>query len=188
MKTTCEYPTQSEIIQIIGDNFYKARIINNAHRGNVVEAMVLAALGPKWRLVGLGWHPWDLQRGTGKSRVRIQVKQSAALQLWGKTKNQSLQFGWKRNPPSYFKRDNPHEPIEAEGWFCDVFIFGVHQGTNPKTVQQTDASQWEFMVIPTSDLKKGTNSMVLTRALERWPLISWHDLSATVETAIKSLR
>ena len=40
--------------------------------------MVLAALGGEWRFVGLGWHPWDLQRGQGEDRVRIQVKPSAA--------------------------------------------------------------------------------------------------------------
>ena len=117
-------PDRSEMIQMVAKQMYSGRILNNAHRGDVVEMMVLAALGPEWKHVGLGWHPWDLQRGHGPSRVRVQVKQTAAVQLWGDTVSRVLRFGWKPNPPSYFERDNPREDIESAGWFCELFVFG----------------------------------------------------------------
>lgn len=173
---------------MVAENMYTAPILNNAHRGDVVEMMVLAALGPEWKFVGLGWHPWDLQRGKGDSRTRIQVKQTAALQLWGQTRTPTLSFGWSSKPPSYFKRDNPDEEIESEGWFCEVFVFGVHQDSNQATADQVDPRQWKFLAIPTCDLRKGTNSMVLTKALKIWPLVSWRELPDAVDDALMKMR
>ena len=48
---------------MVAENFFSGRILNNAHRGDVVEIIVQSALGADWKFVGLGWHPWDLQRG-----------------------------------------------------------------------------------------------------------------------------
>lgn len=108
------------------ENLYSAKILNNSHRGDFVEMLVLDALGHEWRYVGLRWHVWDLQRGEGKVRARIQVKQCAARQLWGKTKRMTFQFPWSDRVPVYIRRDYPHEAIEEEGWFCELFVVGVH--------------------------------------------------------------
>ena len=180
-------PDRDEIIALVAQHMYSGRVLNNAHRGDLVEMMVLAALGPEWRFVGLGWHPWDLQRGIGDSRARIQVKQCAALQLWGETRKQTISFGWSDAPPSYFKKYNPAEEIESEGWFCEVFIIGVHQGTDPNRVDQADPTQWGFLVIPTCDLAARTSSIVLTKALGRWPLVSWEDLPRAVNEPLKRM-
>jgi len=171
---------REEVIQMVAKQMYSECILNNAHRGDLVEMMVLSALGEDWRFVGLGWHPWDLQRGHGENRIRIQVRQLAALQLWGPTKKMTLQFGWKQNPPSYFRRDNPNEAIEDEGWFCELFVFGLHRVTSREKADQADPAQWEFLVVPTDDLKRGQSSMILERALLRWQPVSWSELSAEV--------
>jgi len=165
---------------------YSGRILNNSHRGNLVEMMVLSALGDDWKMVSLGWHPWDLQRGEGQNRIRIQVKQCAALQLWGKTKKLQINFGWKDKPPEYFERDNPGEKIEAEGRFCELFVIGLHLVAD-NTVDQVDPKQWEFLVIPTTDLTERNKTMVLTKALTRWNRIKWGNLRSTVEAAIYSM-
>ena len=94
-------PNRDDIISMVARHMYSAKILNNAHRGDIVEMMVLSALGSDWRMVSLGWHPWDLQYSTGAERVRIQVRQCDALQLWGKTKKLAINFGWKKNPPFY---------------------------------------------------------------------------------------
>ncbi len=182
-----KYPNRDEIIAKVSETIYSETVLNNSHRGDVVEMMVLAALGNEWRFVGLGWHPWDLQRGSGKDRVRIQVKQSAAMQLWGPTVKQVLSLNWSDNPPSYFERDNPGESIEQEGWFCEIFVFGVHQETDPNKVDQVDSRQWQFLVIPTCDLKKGAKSISLTKALRAWTLCAWHELSDEVDKAHKRI-
>ncbi len=180
-------PSREEVIQSVAKTMYSGGILNNTHRGDVVEVMILAALSPEWKFVGLGWHPWDFQRGSGNSRVRMQVKHSAALQLWGKTLKPGLSFGWRDKPPSYFEQDNPGEFIESEGWFCEIFVFGIHQQVDRTTVDQADPGQWSFLVIPTCDLRPRTNSMVLTKALKMWPLIPWGELRRAVDQTIERI-
>ncbi len=166
---------------MVAEYMYSGRILNNAHRGEVVEMMTLAALGPEWEHVGLGWHPWDLQRGHGSERIRLQVKQTAAVQLWGRTVSRTLQFGWKLNPPSYFERDNPGEEIESEGWFCDAFVFGIQDETDNQLIDQADPAQWSFMVINVADLKPRTNTMQLSKAKTLWRTVPWEKLRQEVE-------
>lgn len=182
------YPNRDDIAEMVKSNIYSGRILNNAHRGDVIEMMVLSALGEDWKFVGLGWHPWDLESGSGSERVRIQVKQCAALQLWGPTKKLTISFGWSSKPPSYFERDNPGVPIEAEGWFCEVFVCGVHQEADPAKADQLDPQQWEFLVISTEDLRPKINTMVLNKALRNWPLRKWHELPEAVEAAFANRR
>ena len=174
-------PSRSDIIDMVAEEIYGGQILNNSYRGDVVEMMVLAALGSNWKHVGLGWHPWDLQRGSGDDRIRIQVKQTAAIQVWGDTKARTLRFNWRPNPPSYFERDNPDEAIEVEGWFCDLFVFGLHDETDSLIADQADPMQWKFLVIPVCDLKKGLGSMQLSKARNLWTAVSWNDLKLEVE-------
>ena len=179
-------PSRNDVVAMVAENMYSNRILNNSHRGNVVEMIVLSALGQNWRLVGLGWHPWDLQRGSGEDRIRIQVKQCAALQLWGSTKKLQLNFGWKKKAADYFFRDNPGEEIELQGWFCDIFVFGLHLEADKDRADQVDPTQWKFLVVPACELKQGQNSMSLSKALKRWEPVSWGELSKSVEQAIKN--
>lgn len=180
-------PSREDIVTLVGRLMYQQRILNNTHRGNVVEAMVLAALGPDWKLVGLGWHPWDLERGSGSSRIRIQVKQWAALQLWTPKKpgRPKVTLGSKEKPPGYFSRDNPGVNIEPEGWFCDLFVIGIHRESDRDRADQVDPAQWQFLVIPTCDLQPRQNTLDLdaARASNRWPVVSWSELSEAVKRA-----
>jgi hypothetical protein len=170
------------------ENLYSNRILNNSHRGDFVEMMVLDALGPEWRHVGLGWNLWDLQRGTGAARARIQVKQCAARQLWGKTKRMSFQFPWSDHAPAYVRRDFPNEALEEDGWFRELFVVGVHDVEDEKLCDQTDPSQWRFMIVPSSELKRGQNSMTLSKATKQWPLVSLAELKPRVEIKLSELR
>jgi len=169
------------------EKLYSHRILNNSHRGNFVEMMVLDALGPEWRYVGLGWNIWDLQRGTGKDRARIQVKQCAARQLWGKTKSMTFQFPWSDHLPAYILRDFPNEALEKDGWFCELFVVGVHAIEDEKVCDQTDPTQWQFMVVPARELKRRQNSMSLSKAMKRWPLVPLAELKSTVEIKLSEL-
>lgn len=188
MQTSRDQLTRADVIAMVAENMYSGKVINNAHRGDIVEMMVLAALDGDWRPVGLGWHPWDLQRGEGSERVRIQVKQCAALQLWGPTRKLKLIFGWKKKPPEYFHKDNPGEEIESEGWFCDLFVFGLHLEKDEDRTDQVEPTQWSFLVVPTSDLKRGQNSMGLTKALKKWQPVTWNELPDTVDLVVQEMR
>jgi hypothetical protein len=169
------------------EKLYSHRILNNSHRGDFVEMMVLDALGPEWCHVGLGWNLWDLQRGTGKDRARIQVKQCAARQRWGKTKCMIFQFPWSDHAPAYILRDFPNEALEKDGWFCELFVVGVHVVEDEMLCDQTDPSQWQFMVVPSRELKRGQSSMILSKAMKRWPLVPLVELKSMVETKLSIL-
>lgn len=191
-------PSRDDIIQMVSREMYSGKILNNAHRGHVVEAMVLSALSPdhalgpdQWRLTALGWHPWDLQRGKGEDRVRIQVKQCAWLQLWTPKNDKEdlrLHFVWKKSRPRYFKRDYPDEDIEREGWFCDMFVFGVHEEKDRDRADQVDPDQWTFLVIPAHELREDLKSLSLEDAKAKWPPVSWSGLAESVESAISKWR
>jgi hypothetical protein len=128
-----------------------------------------------------------LQRGDGKDRARIQVKQSAARKLWGKTKCLTFQFPWSDQAPAYIRRDFPNEAIEKDGWFCELFVVGVHAVEDEKLCDQTDPSQWQFMVVPLHELKPGQNSMTLSKATKRWPLIPLSGLKSAIEIRLSEL-
>ena len=83
---------------------------------------------------------------------------------------------------------NPGEKIELEGWFCDVFVIGLHLEDDKERADQVDSRQWGFLVFPTSDLKPRQSSMVLGKALKQWKPVAWSELSAAVEQVIKQVR
>lgn len=79
-QTNTPMPSRNEIIEMVAQNMYSGRIINNAHRGDIVEMMVLSALGNDWNLVGLGWHPWDkLSESVGIAIKNIKLKDNGRL-------------------------------------------------------------------------------------------------------------
>lgn len=170
------------------EKLYWGPVMNNSHRGDFVEMMVLDTLGPDWEHKGLGWNPWDLQRGSGTDRARIQVRQCAALQLWGKTKRMTFHFSWNERAPRYFRRDNPNEAIESQGRFCELFVVGVHDIEDEDVCDQTNPLQWKFMIVPSCDLKQGQNSMALSKAIKRWPPIRLSELKPAVESKLNELR
>ena len=86
----------------------------------------------------------------------------------------------EKKAPDYFERDNPSETFEFEGWFCDIFIVGLHL-VEDESAYQVDPKQLGFLVIPTTDLQHRQNSMVLSKALSRWKPVKWEDLKTTVE-------
>jgi hypothetical protein len=92
----------------------------------------------------------------------------------------TFQFPWRDRAPAYISRDFPQEALEKEGWFCELFIVGVHTVEDELLCDQTDPSQWQFMVVPARDLKRGQSSMTLIKAIKRWPLVPLAELKSAV--------
>ena len=87
-----ENPLHDQVVQSLNKRFYSQPLIDNVYRGDYVETLILFALGDGWEGVG-GWGSWDLEKGV--DGVRVEVKQSAALQTWWK------QTGIKKSSPSF---------------------------------------------------------------------------------------
>lgn len=54
-------------------------VISNLYRPHYVERMVAFSLGGGFRLASADWAGWDVESAKG---VRIELKQSAAWQIW----------------------------------------------------------------------------------------------------------
>src|SRR5262249_28036218 len=114
-------------------------------------------------------------------------KQCAARQLWGKTKRMIFQFPWSDQAPAYIRRDFPNEALEKNGWFCELFVVGVHAVEDERLCDQTNPSQWQFMLVPSRELKRGQSSMTLSKAMKRWPLVPLAELKLVVQTKPREL-
>lgn len=187
--------SSEEIIKKLVDHLYDRRIMDNRERGSYAEAMVYQSLliaDTAWDWVAAGWHPWDFQKGNGANRVRIQLKQSAAKQLWTPRKKAIHAFSTQiKNKPSYFERDHPGEQIEEKGRFCELFIFAWH-GILDETCDQRNPSQWSFYVVPEKSLGS-KNSIQLTNLEGSWleqnggQKTSWIELGKVVKRLSKNL-
>jgi hypothetical protein len=86
--------------------------LDNAIRGHYIEALIWSLLkehnetcsaNNQWMNAGVGWGPWDLQRGRHElgNRVRVQVKIKADKQLWIPRHNRPSEYslGWNEKDP-----------------------------------------------------------------------------------------
>ena len=183
-----------KIIKTLVNHLYNQKIMDNRERGSYAEAMVWQALSvtnPAWEWVAAGWHPWDFQKVDGSKRIRIQLKQSAAKQLWTPSGKVVHAFSTQiKNKPSYFERDHPGEKIEERGRFCELFIFAWHGITN-ETCDHRDPAQWLFFVVP--EICLGIKNIIRLNDLESSWLeqnggrkTSWTELGKIVEQLCKT--
>ena len=152
--------------------FYAQRLINNVHRGDYVECMIelaLAECDPSWRLTK-PWTSWDLVHK--KTFIRIEVKQSAALQPWP-------------GPPGRGKFDiEPSKGYTSEDgvWtetpqpqrHADLYVFGWHPEKDADIADHRRPDQWEFFVVAETRLPEkaaGISPGPLT------DLVKCHDLA-----------
>lgn len=149
-------------------------ILDNTARGYFCESMAAEALGRECKIVGAGWHAWDLQIGsefdTFPNRIRIQVKNSAKIQPWNMNngKMSECQFGLKiRTKPSYFERDNPSVFCEEIGFLSELFILCFHENGDLGSANQLDPMQWKFFLVPVVGPKNAITEKELAWAVEK---------------------
>jgi hypothetical protein len=161
--------------KIAGQILFGSRILDNSHRGLFIEALAIAALHRhqgtrpthRWCLTGYGWKPWDLQRGVAAygTRVRVQVKATAAEQLWTPTRPSNPQFslGWdvRERFPDYFTRDmdpwyfGQLTERDLTGYLCDIHLLAWHGPLKNKTdcpSDQSDPCNYHYFVVQSAAL------------------------------------
>lgn len=153
---------------------FSQRLLDNTMRGYWCESMVAEALGPECKIVGAGWHAWDLQIGGDlddfPERIRIQVKNSARLQPWNikSGKASECQFDLKvRKKPFYFDIYNPGVACEDIGFLCEIFILCFHDKTNIETADHLDPMQWKFYLVPVSGRRIAITEKEMAAALKK---------------------
>ena len=143
-----------QIVDNLMNRFYGEPLINNVYRGDYVEEMILSALGEQWKSFG-GWGGWDLERDDG---IRLEVKQSAALQSWhaaasaGKPSPSSFDIA----PRGGYYTDSTDagvwRTVEVPVRSADIYVFAWHPEKSPEIADHRRAEQWEFYVVRESKL------------------------------------
>jgi hypothetical protein len=132
----------------------------------MVEEIVAMALEPDWQGCGGDWAACDLKRVS--DGLRIQVKQSAALQSW------TVPDGPKPKP--CYSIATKVGRYEGSAWFddtgrhADIFIFAWHGRTDDQA-DHRDPDQWQFFVVAERDLpdQKTISLSALTKIGEMVP-------------------
>jgi hypothetical protein len=191
--------------KIAGDLLFGGATLDNATRGIFLEAVIMCALmrhdevqgiPPRWRHAGIGWGPWDLQRGTGSAgdRVRFQVKAKATRQLWEPRTVRPLEYdlGWKNAEklPGYFDRDFPKEiygSCEVTGHRCDFFLFIWHgpnlvTGETARGHRQSNPENYDHFIVPSSDLR-GAKRVPAKHLFDRYQPIDFRELAVKLNLA-----
>ena len=168
---------------------YDQRIMNNIHRSDYVECMIVLALGNDWRLPwsdGWEWAPWDcVHRSTG---TRLEIKQAAADQIWDQessTVNPNPRFDIA--PRKGYWLEDGSEWVDAPGRLADIYVFAWHGRAGHKHTDQRDANQWDFFVLAENLLPDNQKSIGLSKIRKIVDPCTIMHLQQAVESTRQSL-
>lgn len=124
-----------------------SNLLGNTERGALAEYIVACALHIQHE-ERIAWRKYDLLSSEG---IAIEVKTSGYLQTWGQDKLSALTFGIQ---PTYGWDESRNQYDSIKKRQADVYIFCVHNHTNPETVNPLEISQWDFYVLETEVLNR----------------------------------
>ena len=165
---------------------YEQRIIGNVERGTYVECLIELALRerhPAWRLTE-PWTSWDIENG--RTRARIEVKQSAALAPWDRRACPTCGSLTEWDP----RRPSRSPTFSIKQRLADLYVFAWHPEEDPDIADHRRPEQWTFFVVAERSLPKDQKEIsfsVLTR-LADVESCDYGALAATVIHVLESLQ
>lgn len=167
---TFDEAVQADVVQAM----FGRPLVTNVFRSLLVEAMIAKALGPEWKWCSADFAAWDLEHASG---LRLEVKQSAALQSWSHP-------GSKASAPRF---DIAHRTGRWDGdiWVkgrarhADIYVFAYH----PLTGEEADhrrVEQWRFYVLRSAMLPDSA-SISLPKLSKLTPSVGVLDLTDEIE-------
>jgi len=117
-------------------------LVTNAFRGLLVEAILAQVLEPDWRWCSEDWSSHDFENNAG---VRLEVKQSAALQSWN-TEASTPSYGRFDIAPRKVRWDGSTRIAET-GRCASIYVFAWHPETDPAKADHRLAEQWQFFAV-----------------------------------------
>ena len=187
--------SKEKLIQLVADRLFGKPIIQNQFRSTFVEAMIepyLVEAG--WRYVGSDWNGWDFER----NGQRLEVKQSARIQSWSFARGRLTKPIFDIAPRTGYFHQNGAHWVASPGRISDVYVFAWHgvepngplTDGDPHPVDQRDASQWVFYVVPAAALPFDAKTISL-RTIERRmsvKAVAIDALSLEIEGSIERFR
>ena len=176
-----------EVVATVADYWRWAHsdLNSNAERGKFAEFLVACSLGLKHE-ISQEWGAYDIHWVDGEDEIKIEVKTSAYLQIWGQKKLSSPSFS-TRPSRKWNVKTNEYEAITRRQ--ADVYVFCLEnqktqEGCNPNPL---DLAQWEFYVLPTSVLNErgsqGSVSLAQLGTLKAEKVTSLHGLPDAIRRA-----
>ena len=111
----------------------------------MAEAIVALALEPEWDWCSADYAGWDFERRDG---LRLEVKQSAAMQSWSNRKPSKAVFDVAARTGYW---EGGTEWIAKAGRPAHLYVFAHHSIYGDDT-DHRDPLQWTFYVVPSRDL------------------------------------
>lgn len=171
---------EQAVKRVIKDS-YEPKILSNLVRPLLIERLIELLLGNNWRHTGANWAGWDIEHI--KEDYRIEVKQSAARQTWSNRES----LGGKltkgtfdiRARTGYFDKSGSIWTSE-NGRHADAYIFAWHGVGEENETDHRDVKQWQFYLLPTSQLPM-TKTLSLLKLQKLCEPISYNKLAEAVE-------
>jgi hypothetical protein len=122
-------------------------LMSNATRGRLAEFIVAKALGVA-KGVRNEWAAYDLKTPRGK---KVEVKSAAYLQSWLQDDYSTIQFSIRKTKELDLKKGGYRGKPKRH---ADVYVFALLAHKDKPTVNPLNINQWDFYVVPTTDLNK----------------------------------
>lgn len=139
-----------DVIAKVSQVAFGKPLVTNVLRGHVAEAIIALALEPEWNWCSADYAGWDFERADG---LRLEVKQSAAMQSWSTGKPSKAIFDVAARTGYW---ESGTEWIAKAGRPAHLYVF-AHHSIYGDDVDHRDPAQWQFYVVPSHalpDVKK----------------------------------
>lgn len=180
---TVPTPSPAHIIQRATDQLFQKRLLTNINRAVVVEAIVAFALEPEWAWCSQDYSSHDFVHDA--SKVRLEVKQSAATQTWN-TETKALsrcQFDIALRTGEYV--GSKWQPGSKRN--ADIYVFAHHPVKDFDLADHRDPLQWEFFVLAEGHLPAQQATLAIGSLKRLVAPVPYEKLRNAVEDARKSL-
>ena len=137
---------------------YNDPVMPNIRRADYVEAIVAMALRPAGWSRNSSWSSWDFQHD--ETGCRIELKQSAARQRWGRSKPSRFDIAARTG---YW--DGSDEWHDDPGRRAHVYVFAWHPDTEA-SADQREPMSWLFFVVPEHALPPNQKTIGLNNIRE----------------------
>ncbi len=134
-----------DVIAKVSQVAFGKPLVTNVLRGHVAEAIIALALEPEWTWCSADYAGWDFERADG---LRLEVKQSAAMQSWSTGKPSKAIFDVAART-GYWEAGT--EWIAMAGRPAHLYVF-AHHGIYGDDADHRDPSQWQFYVTAARNL------------------------------------
>ena len=179
--TRAAMKTKEEIVARAADAAFGKPLVTNVQRSMLAEVIVAEALEPDWTWCAADYASCDFRHHGG---VRLEVKQSAALQTWNADSKRISRASFDIAPRTGEYVDGAAW-VEGVGRNADIYVFAYHPVAD-STADHREPTQWQFYVVLEKALP-AQKTLALSGVAALVDPVSYSGLSKRVAQALTSL-